>query len=73
MDDLPDVDVDRLISAVQSKPVLWDKTCEKYKDKFKTQEAWKVVCVEIFYDFDEFCVTKQMELGKYLKIHFCRI
>ena len=41
MSGLSDVDVDRLISAVQSKPVLWDKTCEKYKDKFKTQEVWK--------------------------------
>lgn len=65
MSGLPDVDVDRLISAVQSKPVLWDKTCEKYKDKFKTQEAWKDVCVEIFTDYDEFDVTTKMELGKY--------
>ncbi|KAI4455637.1 madf domain transcription factor [Holotrichia oblita] len=66
MNDLPDVDVDRLISAVQSKPVLWDKTCEKYKDKFKTHDAWLDVCVEIHKDYDEFDVTKKMEFGKHI-------
>ncbi|XP_046994020.1 uncharacterized protein LOC124606098 [Schistocerca americana] len=48
MSDLPDVDVDQLISVVQSKPVLWDKSCEKYKDKFKTLEAWKDVSVDSY-------------------------
>ena len=59
MSGLPDVDVDRLIIVVQSKPVLWDKTYEKYKDKFKIQEAWKDVYVEIFEDYDEFDITKK--------------
>lgn len=60
---LPDVDVDRLISAVQSKPVLWDKTSEKYKDKFKTQEAWQDVCMEIFADYNEFDTAKKNRIG----------
>ncbi|XP_049779582.1 uncharacterized protein LOC126176468 [Schistocerca cancellata] len=66
MSDLPEVDVDRLISAVQCKPMLWDKICEKYKDTFKTQEAWKDVCVEIFNDFDDSDVSKNIELGKHV-------
>lgn len=61
MSGLPD-DVDRLISPVPSKPMMWDKTCEKYKNKFKTQEAWKGVGVDIFTDFDD---TKKIELGEY--------
>ncbi|KAF5286021.1 hypothetical protein FQR65_LT13018 [Abscondita terminalis] len=63
MSGLPDVDVDRMISSVQSKPVLWDKTSEKYKDKFKTQEAWKEVCEEISNDYGELDDTKKIEFG----------
>lgn len=65
MSGLPDVDVDRMISSVQSKPVLWDKTSEKYKDKFKTQEAWKEVYEEISKDYGELDDTKKIEFGKY--------
>jgi len=39
MSDSLDIDIERLITSVQSRVVLWDKTNEKYKDKFKTLEA----------------------------------
>ncbi|XP_037916979.1 uncharacterized protein LOC119655256 isoform X2 [Hermetia illucens] len=66
MNCLPDIDVDRLICAVKSKPVLWDRTCEKYKDKLKTQEAWKDVCIEIVANFVEFDDIKKTEVGKHV-------
>ncbi len=50
---MSDVDIDQLISLVQSRPVLWDKTDEKYKDKFKTQEAWKTLSFEINANYEE--------------------
>ncbi|KAJ8885718.1 hypothetical protein PR048_011916 [Dryococelus australis] len=34
---------DILITLVQERPVLWDKTTEKYKDRQLILEAWKEV------------------------------
>lgn len=47
MCDSIDIDIERLISPTQSRVVLWNKTSEKYKDKFKTLEVWKTGCREI--------------------------
>ncbi|XP_063374287.1 uncharacterized protein LOC134661985, partial [Cydia amplana] len=47
------IDNDLLISLVEERPVLWDKTIEEYKDKDKKNSAWKEVCRSIFPTFDE--------------------
>ena len=38
-------DIDLLISPVEARPVLWDKTDDSYKDRSKTKKAWREVCV----------------------------
>lgn len=63
MSNLLDVDIDQLISLVQCRPVLWDKTEEKYKDKFKTQEAWKTIFIEIISNYEELDDKKKNEFG----------
>ncbi|XP_045475748.1 uncharacterized protein LOC123681599 [Harmonia axyridis] len=66
MSDSLDIDIERLISSVQSRVVLWDKTSEKYKDKFKTLEAWKAVCTEIIDGYEHFNDSKKNDIGKHV-------
>jgi hypothetical protein len=44
--------VEVLISLVESKPVLWDKTLEGFKDRNATRNAWSEVCLALKPDFD---------------------
>ncbi|XP_022182999.1 52 kDa repressor of the inhibitor of the protein kinase-like [Myzus persicae] len=62
MSDSLDIDIERLITSVQSRVVLWDKTSEKYKDKFKTLEAWKAVCTEIIDGYEDFDDSKKNDI-----------
>ena len=39
-----DVDVELLISLVEERPVLWDKSLEAFKSKTETTAAWREVC-----------------------------
>ena len=45
-------DVDLLISLVEARPVLWDKTDDIYKDRNETKKAWREVCVCLQEDFE---------------------
>jgi len=63
MSDSIDIDIERLITSVQSRVVLWDKTSDKYKDKFKTLEAWKAVCTEIIDGYEDFDDSKKNDIG----------
>ena len=38
-------DTDLLISLVEARPVLWDKTDDIYKDRNETKKAWREVCI----------------------------
>ncbi|VEN45173.1 unnamed protein product [Callosobruchus maculatus] len=52
MSDL-DIDNDILISLVEEKPVLWDKTLDIFKDLYATRNAWREVCQGLRNKFDE--------------------
>jgi len=43
----PDIGIEMLISLVENKPVLWDKTSESYKNKQLNFTAWKEICKTI--------------------------
>jgi len=45
-------DTDLLISLVEARPVLWDKTGDIYKDRNVTKRAWGEVCVCLQEDFE---------------------
>ena len=45
-------DTDLLISLVESRPVLWDKTDDIYKDRNETKKAWREVCICLQEDFE---------------------
>lgn len=63
MSDSIDIDIERLISSVQARVELWDKTSEKYKDTFKTLEAWKAVCAEIIDGYEDFDDSKKNDIS----------
>ena len=44
-------DTDLLISLVEARPVLWDKTDDSYKERNETKKAWREVCVCLQGDF----------------------
>lgn len=56
-----------LITLVEGRPVLWDKTLEIYKDKRLTYEAWREIFIILNKDFDEMTNVKKNEYGKYLQ------
>jgi hypothetical protein len=45
-------DIELSVSLVVSRPVLWDKTDDSYKDRNKTKQAWTEVCVCLQEDFE---------------------
>jgi len=45
-------DIDLLISLVEARPVLWDKTYDIYKDRNEKKKAWREVCFCLQEDFD---------------------
>jgi len=40
-----ELDIELLISVVNARPVLWDKTDDIYKDRIETKKAWREVCL----------------------------
>lgn len=45
-------DCELLITLVEERPVLWDKSSEKYKDRRLTLQAWTDVCSHLKEDFE---------------------
>jgi len=59
------MDVDLLISLVEVRPVLWDKTSNIYKDRIETKNAWKEVCMELNSDFSNYDDEQKNNFGKF--------
>ena len=59
------VDAEVLISLVEAKPVLWDKTLEIYKDRNATRKAWEEVCLALNPDFENNGDGEKNAFGKY--------
>jgi len=45
-------DINFLISLVEARLVLWDKTDDIYKDRNETIKAWREVCICLQEDFE---------------------
>ncbi|XP_068207667.1 uncharacterized protein [Palaemon carinicauda] len=62
-----EIDTDRLISLVEARPVLWDKSLAEYKSRYLTTSAWKEVCsglLEDLEDFEQLSNKEQNDFGK---------
>lgn len=63
-----EIDIDFLISLVQERPIIWDKSHEHYSDKFRKANEWAAVCKIIFQDYEEFEDKKKNKIGELLFI-----
>jgi hypothetical protein len=57
-------DVLILIEFVESKPCLWDKTTDCFKDKLEKQKAWMEVYTFLEQDFLQMDKKEQQKIGK---------
>ncbi|KAJ8884085.1 hypothetical protein PR048_015942 [Dryococelus australis] len=57
------IDCDILITLVQERPILWDKTTEEYKDRRLTLEIWTEVCSLLKEDFETLPDAERNEIG----------
>jgi len=58
------LDIDHLISLVETKPVLWDKTLGIYKDRNETKKAWIEIFKEINNGFENLEDKEKNDYGK---------
>lgn len=63
-----DIDIEMLISLVENRPVLWDKTSESYKIKQLNFTAWMDICKMIHPSFDTLSYKEKNEFGKFTLI-----
>ncbi|KAF5276976.1 hypothetical protein FQR65_LT16100 [Abscondita terminalis] len=59
-----EIDVDLLISLVQERPELWDRTLNIYKDRNKTTNSWRNVCVMLNPQFEQFSDNERKDYEK---------
>jgi len=45
-------DIELLISLVETRPVLWNKMDDTYKDRIEKKKAWRRVCTCLQEDFE---------------------
>jgi len=58
-------DSDLLISLVEARPVLRDKTGDIYKDRNETKKAWRKVCICLQEDFAALGDVQKNAFGEY--------
>lgn len=58
------IDVDVLISLVEARPSIWDKTIAAYKNRNETKQAWKEVCIGLNSNFEDLDDDEKNEFGK---------
>ena len=62
-------DVATLVELIESKPCLWDKTSDSYKDKIEKSKARRKICAFLEGGFHQMDGKKQHEISKYTFIN----
>lgn len=60
------IDPELLITLIEIRPILWDKTLENYKDNNMRTAAWREVCIALKEDFQELEEKERQSYGKFL-------
>lgn len=66
------INTELLISLVEDRPVIWDKTLEIYKDKNSKASAWREICVILKEDFEGMDQKERQDFGKCTIFFFIR-
>lgn len=56
------IDVDYLISLIQEREILWDKSHDNFKNKNLKAKAWEDVTKNLFTEYDRYVLTKRTKL-----------
>ena len=62
-----DVDVELLISLVEERSVLWDRSCDAYKSKAETTAAWRQICTHMNPSFESLSGDEKNKYGEYMQ------
>lgn len=63
---MTEIDNSELISLIEERPVLWDRTLDVYKDRLKTKEAWYDICNTLDHDYENKTDADRKQFCKYL-------
>ncbi|GFY76784.1 hypothetical protein TNIN_263471 [Trichonephila inaurata madagascariensis] len=66
------IDNEKLISLVEARPPLWDKTLEIFKDRNATRIAWREVFLELRSDFDQLKEKEKNDYGYYKQMFYVK-
>jgi hypothetical protein len=58
-----------LPELIESKPCVWDKTSDSYKDKSEKSKTWREICAFLEGDFHQMDRNKQQKISKYTYIN----
>ncbi|XP_038207071.1 uncharacterized protein LOC119828854 [Zerene cesonia] len=61
---MDDINMDSLISLVENRPVLWDKTQECYKNRQSSFAAWREICFALNERFETLPEKEKNDFGK---------
>ena len=65
MEDDLNIDIEILISEVQARSLLWDKSLNKYSDRYLKRAAWKEIFILLYPDYEKVSSQNQKLIGKY--------
>jgi hypothetical protein len=58
-------DIVLLLSLVEARPVLWDKTDDIYKERNETKKEWREICICLQEDFEALGDVKKNAFVEY--------
>ncbi|CAH2011653.1 unnamed protein product [Acanthoscelides obtectus] len=58
------INTELLISLVEARPALWDKTLDTYKDKNLKSSAWREICSLLKENFEDMEQKERQAFGK---------
>lgn len=64
------IDMEMLISLIENRPQLWDKTLESYKNKQMHFTAWKEICTITHGNFDALSDKEKNKFGKFTYLYY---
>jgi len=63
---MDDINTEMLISLVEARPALWNKTLDSYKDKTSKESAWREICTILNENFQALDKKERQNFGKSL-------
>jgi len=63
---MDDINTEHLVSLVEARPVLWNKSLDVYKNKTLKESAWREICSILNENFPVLEQEERQDFGKLL-------